>query len=552
MNELILNFIKVNIAITSFYLIYKVFYSKDTFLETKRLFWNASIMFTIAVPYIRLPEHISENSLRLPLPANTYLPELIISPEQPNFDWISVGINIYLIISLLLFGRYLLGIYQIVHLRFHSQKKQWNNTAYYAVSRDIKPFSFFGWIFINEHTPSKKGLDEILAHETVHCKGGHSWDVLGAELIQAITWINPVSWLIASEIRNNLEYLADRKVIGRGFERKTYQYHLLSMQGECPDIHIANHFNKRTIKKRIAMMNKKKNNKPAAAKYLLAVPLALGLVLYNNSAALASNSEVRNDAKTESTELNTATPDLTQNAKESKTVKSGVTKIDEISVVGYGVSTKSDDSKEKADSKSAQGVNSQKEDKTIFMVVEEMPEYPGGIQNLMKFLMENVKYPVSAQENKIQGRVFCQFVIDTDGTPTDIKVVRSVDPALDAEAMRVIGIMPKWKPGMQRGQKVRVQYTLPINFSLMNDGKSKPASAINDLPNPVIFVDGERMPDNFNLKIIDSNKIATIDVRKATTDEEKASLIKMYGDKADKGVILIMTKKDDTAPALAK
>jgi protein TonB len=108
----------------------------------------------------------------------------------------------------------------------------------------------------------------------------------------------------------------------------------------------------------------------------------------------------------------------------------------------------------------------EEEDKVIFQVVEKMPTFPGGDAELFKFLGNNVKYPVIAQENGIQGRVICQFVVNRDGSIVDVEVVRSVDPSLDKEAIRVIKSMPKWSPGQQRGKAVRVKYTLPVNFKL--------------------------------------------------------------------------------------
>ncbi len=109
----------------------------------------------------------------------------------------------------------------------------------------------------------------------------------------------------------------------------------------------------------------------------------------------------------------------------------------------------------------------EEEEEVIFVVVESMPEFPGGQQALFKYLSENVKYPVIAQENGIQGRVICQFVVNKDGSIVDVEVVRSGgDPSLDKEAIRVIKSMPKWKPGKQRGKPVRVKYTVPVNFKL--------------------------------------------------------------------------------------
>ena len=109
----------------------------------------------------------------------------------------------------------------------------------------------------------------------------------------------------------------------------------------------------------------------------------------------------------------------------------------------------------------------EEEEEVVFVVVESMPEFPGGQQALFKYLSENVKYPVIAQENGIQGRVICQFVVNKDGSIVDVEVVRSGgDASLDKEAIRVIKSMPKWKPGKQRGKPVRVKYTLPVNFKL--------------------------------------------------------------------------------------
>ncbi len=109
----------------------------------------------------------------------------------------------------------------------------------------------------------------------------------------------------------------------------------------------------------------------------------------------------------------------------------------------------------------------EEDDEVVFVVVETMPEFPGGQQALFKYLSENVKYPVIAQENGIQGRVICQFVVNKDGKIVDVEVVRSGgDPSLDKEAIRVIKSMPPWKPGKQRGKPVRVKYTVPVNFRL--------------------------------------------------------------------------------------
>ena len=102
----------------------------------------------------------------------------------------------------------------------------------------------------------------------------------------------------------------------------------------------------------------------------------------------------------------------------------------------------------------------------VFDVVEQMPEYPGGIQALFEYLSQNVKYPADAENQKVEGRVIATFIVETDGTINNVEFVKPVFPSLDAEAIRVLSGMPKWTPGKQSGKEVRVKYTVPINFNL--------------------------------------------------------------------------------------
>lgn len=146
----------------------------------------------------------------------------------------------------------------------------------------------------------------------------------------------------------------------------------------------------------------------------------------------------------------------------------------ELNVVEDEVETKSVDFTSEIDEQTAIVVQApvaapveEEDDQVVFQIVETMPEFPGGQQALFKYLSENVKYPVIAQENGIQGRVICQFTVNKDGSIVDIIVVRSAgDASLDKEAVRVIKSMPNWHPGKQRGKPVRVKYTVPVNFRL--------------------------------------------------------------------------------------
>ena len=154
-----------------------------------------------------------------------------------------------------------------------------------------------------------------------------------------------------------------------------------------------------------------------------------------------------------------------------------VQNLDEMVVVGYasnGVGAPSSDSDKKVVAVvDIPKVKETPQEKVIFQVVEEMPEFPGGMAEAMKFLAKNIKYPVAAQEAKIEGRVIVQFVIERDGSVSDVKVMRGVNSELDAEAIRVVSMMPKWIPGKQRGKAVAVKYTMPIMFRLQTPEPKK-------------------------------------------------------------------------------
>ena len=207
----------------------------------------------------------------------------------------------------------------------------------------------------------------------------------------------------------------------------------------------------------------------------------------------------------------------------------------------------------------------------IFDVVDEMPQFPGGHNALLEFLTKNIKYPKSAEKEGIQGRVIVTFVVDKDGTINNQKVVKSVHPALDAEALRIVGSMPKWVPGKQNGQPVAVKYTIPISFRIQGgdseiakyegvikydpESKSqlnelvivgydqKPASHVsiaydtkNTDKHPLVIVDGQTIEPE-KIKDIDPKTIDHIDILK------DKSAIEKYGEKAKNGVVVVTLKK---------
>ena len=486
-------------------------------------------------------------------------------------------------------------------------------------NRDIAPFSWMGYIVISRKDLEENGR-EILIHELAHIHNRHSWDLLVADVCIFFQWFNPASWLLKQELQNIHEFEADETVIKEGVDAKQYQLLLIKKAVGTRLYSMANSFNHSSLKKRITMMLKKKSNPWARLKYLYVLPLAaiavaafarpeisseldeISAVKVNDLTAIMKTEEVKSPEKHPAKEIkvqgqvlekstnapvvgasviikgttsgtitdldgnfvismpvgatlsvsyiNMKTKELTITEKLIGKIKSLkvylegeiTTKTQEVVVVGYG------------------GGEEASDEIPVFQVVEEMPEFPGGMGECLKFLGKNIKYPVEAQKAGVQGKVIVQFVVEKDGNIANPKVVRSIDPDLDGEAIRVISIMPKWKPGMQKGQPVRVKYTVPVTFRL--DGKDIKSNEARhlELKTDTVFQENPLRigKETFSLKDWKEKPLLIVDgiekpysqmEKMNASDIESISVLKdaagtaIYGAKAKNGVILITTKK---------
>lgn len=484
--------------------------------------------------------------------------------------------------------------------------------------KEIAPFSWMKFVVISEKDLKENG-EEILTHEYAHIRKRHSIDLLIADICIFFQWFNPASWLLKQELQNIHEFEADESVILQGIDAKKYQLLLIKKAVGTRLYSMANSFNHSSLKKRITMMLKKKSNPWARLKYLYVLPLAaiavaafarpeisseldeISAVKVNDLTAIMKTEEVKStenhpakeikvqgqvlekgtnrpivganvivkgttsgtitdldgnfvismpagatlrisyiDVKTE--EL-VVTEDLIAEKKTLKVYLQGEGQVgkDEVVVVGYGAMEASDAN-------------------PVFQVVEVMPEFPGGMAECLKFLGKNIKYPVQSQQAGVQGKVIVQFVVEKDGSVSNPKVVRSIDPDLDGEAVRVISIMPKWKPGMQKGQAVRVKYTVPVTFRLDRSAGAddthrivlkmdsaamrnnsvhfyKGSLSLEDVKDkPLLIIDGNKVPYE-QMGKMDASTIESISILK---DSEA---VKLYESEGKNGVILITTKK---------
>lgn len=352
--------------------------------------------------------------------------------QNKTFGWLYMGGALAILLRL---------VFGLARLGLLSKKARWikyKGVRIADLPGRFNAFSFFHVIFVNRSLYSDDDLDKILVHEMSHVKHRHSLDVLLFETLLIVQWFNPFAWWIKHLLRELHEFQADRSVLNKGTAIGSYKK-LLLHEATGARLFPVNNFNQSITKKRFKMMSNKTIKNKAFVKGLAAIFMIVGVAFF-----FACD--------------RTPDEDLQQSALEE----------------------------------SQQNTLQSEDMDPAFFIVEVMPQFPGGDMELRKYIATSIKYPVDAQEQRKSGRVYVQFVVSKTGDVKDIKVLRSGGfESLDKEALRVVSAMPKWTPGMQRGQKVNVSYTIPINFVLQDNPPSpqqevEPIAQENDIEVTVV------------------------------------------------------------------
>lgn len=474
--------LKLNLALIMLFGFYKLMFSGDTFFSLRRATLIGMYLVAMLVPGLNCSYWINK-SVGMVSMANEYaaivLPAVTITPGGGGaIGWETTAMTIYTMVACLLLLRFFWQLVSIVRLRNKCRTTDINGTKVYLLESDEGPFSFFNWIFINPTKHNRQETDEIMTHELAHCRQLHSVDILFTELFAIVFWANPFVWLLKREVRLNLEYLADNNVLAGGTDSKKYQYHLLGLAYRKNVATISNNFNVLPLKKRIKMMNKKRTKRIAKVKYALYIPLAAALLVVSNIETVAR--DIANVAK--------AMPMAKASVKQEKMVDLSFSNKATVAVESRknvqsteAIERKDNKMEVQADNRnsemSAQKVEEttevaneesvekgpKKSPKKVYEHIENMPTFNG---NLNQWLLQNMKYPVEAINKKEQGKVIVQFIVSENGEVSEPKIIRSVSPALDKEACRIVLAMPKWNPGKLKGKPVAVRYMLPITFRL--------------------------------------------------------------------------------------
>ena len=520
MGTFLVYILKSAACLAVFYLFYKLLMSRDTFHRFNRFALLGLLVLSSLLPLVEAsvnsPAAVQETMLTL----EQLLLMADIQPEGESMAaatpsatvlWLRAALLVYLTGIVFFIVRNLCSLARLGRLIRQGKRealdsylpdRKEKNVRLVVHDYDIAPFSWMHWIVIARKDLEENGR-EILIHELAHIRNRHSWDLLLADLCIFVQWFNPAAWLLKQELQNIHEYEADETVLREGVNARNYQMLLIKKAVGTRLYSMANSFNHSSLKKRITMMLKEKSNPWARAKYLYILPLA----------ALAVTAFAR--------------PEVSAVADEISAVK----------VIAPAVHDSIQPNVQTAVAAPSSAL-------------DQMPEFPGGMEALNTYLRNNIRYPQEAQKAGIQGRVIIQFIVSKDGSITDAEVVESVDPQLDAEGLRLIKNMPRWKPGMRKGQAIRVKQTLPIRFAFTKTSDKpensnsiflKNGSYNSSLKDVILLVNGQEVsPEIF--RAIDPQRIQSVTVLK-----DQASLAKYTTDKSKTGIIQVKLKKEDQA-----
>ena len=552
--------LKSSVCLAIFYLFYRLLLARETFHRFNRFSLLGILLLSCLLPLVEVSvkQETEVHQTMLTLEQLLMMADAVNATEAgartetATVTWIQVALLVYLAGIVFFAFR---NVYSLVRLLMLLKSGKKEDIGSYLPGRkervtlivhncDIAPFSWMGYIVISRKDLEENGR-EILIHELAHIHNRHSWDLLVADVCIFFQWFNPASWLLKQELQNIHEFEADEMVIKEGVDAKLYQLLLIKKAVGTRLYSMANSFNHSKLKKRITMMLKEKSSPWARLKYLYVLPVAaIAVTAFARPEVSETVEEISavkvNDltaiVETKVAESSGQLLPVQSVPKDSVNRKSkvAVQQMDELVVVGYA------------------SKDSVKDREPVFNVVEQMPSFPGGMEALMQYLAKNMRYPVEAQKNKVQGRVVVGFIVSKDGDIKKAHILRGVDPELDAEAIRVIESMPRWMPGMQRGKAVAVSYTLPVMFRLTEDALGlklveASGSTAGELDKGVTFsyAEGKQPLCIVNGKEVDWAVMRALNpdrIKSITVLKDKAILEEKYGEKGQNGVLLITLK----------
>jgi beta-lactamase regulating signal transducer with metallopeptidase domain len=412
--------LKSGILLLIFLAVYKLWLENEKMFRFNRFYLLGSLVFSLMIPLqLFLFEPFLGSKLQ-----TIELDEIIIGSSNVFSNQISlykvttyVLISVYVLVTLLLSIRFGLNINSF-YRKLKKNKKQFiNGEKVILIDEPILPHSFWNAIFINANDYESDTIPpELIVHEKAHLKQKHTLDILFIEVLQIVFWFNPLLFFYKKAIKLNHEFLAD-EAVNNHFDSVTYyQNLLLNIASNKANLTLASNINYLITKKRFLMMTKKESPVRIILK-VFSIGIIFSLLLFVFS------------CKDNSQESNTK--------KQSKTEKSSVGVADKSTLADQDDTVKS------------------------LANLEKKPEFPGGIEKFYQFVGTNYQAP---EEEGLKGKIYTTFIVEKDGSLSDFKVLRDIGYGTGKEAIRVLKLCPKWKPGTIDNKPVRTLYSLPITI----------------------------------------------------------------------------------------
>ena len=417
---------------------YKVFFEKLTFFEWNRFMLLILLAASVLVPLFTIdvaPSMVVLPEVQLPVfwVGGQIEPESMVNSS--NFSWQKILFSCYIVGVVFAASKFVWGTLRL-WIQLKSATLQVYNGNKLAIHSRFEPASFFGYIMLPSFDPTDTDHQLILQHESVHCTQRHTLDLLLVQLLKVFFWFNPFIFMYERMIREVHEFQADH-FITRFHSEIAYSKLLLRLVTKSNSNHLVHSFNQFQTKKRIMMMTQTNTNPIQKARFILTLPL-IGLFL----AVFSCKSP------------KVTTADFPENLVIPMTAES------------TGDTTNVTILREKNGKKVLVVTATEPTGEEVFEITEIQPKPAGGMEGWMNYLVESIKYPEEAKERGIEGTVVMAFIVNSDGTISDIETLRSIGGGCDQEAMRVIQNAPKWTPGQLGGKAVRVRMRLPLQFKL--------------------------------------------------------------------------------------
>ncbi len=481
-------------------IVYWVFLRKENQYTLLRAFIISVYVLSLIVPLLELPEMWTYENPKI-IQQSSEMTAIMLKPVvagAENASFASLAYSAFTWIYVLISGWFVLQIissfYHLLKLIRCSKMKLENGVKVFYSQKIIGSFTFFHWIFISPTIINEQSTYQaILTHELSHVRLRHSYDILIMQLFRALFWWLPTSWYLLAEMKKIHEYQADTQAV-KSFDVSLYIKTLISQTLNVNGIILASSFHDGHTLKRIKAM-KRKISKIKTWK-ISAISMVVLLVLFG----LSCNEQLDADIKAMGAYSNSITfdqlPENMQNNLADLKDQLSFTKvtISEEELKGLknkkGLDFESLEQLKDIDPSLIHSMNVNKDqseiilamkkdganfnylaersksDDEVFTVVEQIPEYPGGMDEFYQYIASEIKYPENARKEGIEGRVYVQFIVEKDGSVSGIKTIRGIGGGCDEEAERVLSGAQNFTPGSQRGKKVRVRMVLPVIFSL--------------------------------------------------------------------------------------